>query len=158
RPDNRSAPSAVRVHPPLHRIDKRGEVLYRRRAGARFQQQSRIGLAQSRLAGVLSADGRHAAVAEVFGIADNRNPLRWRWRGLWRRALRDQGAAAVKAHDFAAALELFERAYSLRSSANMLPNIGVPLDRLDRADRAVAGVEEFLATASRPPAVARDFA
>jgi len=72
--------------------------------------------------------------------------------------LRDQGAAAVRAHDFPAALDAFERAYALYPTVNLLFNIGVALDGLQRVDDAVAAFEEFLASASAPPPVARDYA
>jgi hypothetical protein len=75
------------------------------------------------------------------------------------KALRDQGASAAQAHDFVVALDCFERAYAIYPSANLLFNIGVALDRLQRSERAVAAFEEFLAGASTDvPASARDFA
>jgi hypothetical protein len=72
--------------------------------------------------------------------------------------LRDQGANAAQAHDFVVALDCFERAYAIYPSANLLFNIGVALDRLQRSERAIAAFEEFLATATDAPAIARDFA
>jgi tetratricopeptide (TPR) repeat protein len=74
------------------------------------------------------------------------------------KTLRDQGANAAQAHDFAVALDCFERAYTVYPSANLLFNIGVALDRLQRSERAVAAFEEFLASATDAPAIARDFA
>jgi hypothetical protein len=74
------------------------------------------------------------------------------------KVLRDQGAAAVQAHDFAAALDFFERAYALHPSPNLLFNIGVARERLDRPDGAVTAFEAFLTAATDPPVVARDFA
>jgi len=56
----------------------------------------------------------------------------------------EQGMAAFQARDYAAALQRFERAYTLSRSAEFLYNIGLTLERLERRDEAITALQQYL--------------